>query len=184
MGEVQRAARRISRKVAAVELGISRQRVEQLLKRWPETETNAGVDIVELTRLRDDNADPLRRAVYEQTRKLKATQVDEPEAPAPGAAAATSKVSPFNDARTRREVANAQIAELKAAEESGRLIPRDEVYAREFAIARKLRDRINGFPTKLQQFMTPDAMAMLIEECRALVTELQADAERVSKDEF
>ncbi len=45
-------ARVLSRKDAAAELGISRQRVEQLLDRWPQVERDAGVDIEALRRLR------------------------------------------------------------------------------------------------------------------------------------
>jgi hypothetical protein len=50
-----------------------------------------------------------------------------------------------------------------------------------FAIARKLRDRINGFPTKLQQFIPSEAMQMLTDECDKLIKELQADAQRVAE---
>lgn len=197
MGASPAAAPRIISQVkAGEELGISRQRVQKLVKRWPEVEVDGGIDIERLKVLREQNADPLRQAVYQQQRKLKATS----EAEAPPKPAATPKAArlapedsapdlpletaDFNLARTRRERANAQLAELKAAQEAGKLIPRQEVQAREFAVARKLRDRILGFPARLQQFLGPEATKMLTEECDLLVSELQQDAARIAAEEF
>jgi hypothetical protein len=179
--------RRVTRKEAATELGVSRQRVEQLLKRWPEVEARDGIDIERLKKLREENADPLRQAVYQQTRKLEAVAEATPAAPKPQAKVSESAVgagSSFTDARAARERSNARLAELKVLQEEGRLIPRDVVHAREFAVARVLRDRIIGFPAKLQQFLPPEAMQMLTEECRALVKEMQDDAARIAAQEF
>lgn len=192
-GAPEAAPRLVKRKEAAAELEISRQRVEALLKRWPDVEGPGGIDIERLKTLREKNSDPLRQAVYQQQRKLTAVAVDAPTAEKP-ANPPTSASDPepelplealdFTGARTRRERANAQLAELKAAQEAGRLIPRQEVQAREFAVARNLRDRISNFPSKVQHFLTPEATQMLTKECRALIEELQKDAARIAAEDF
>jgi hypothetical protein len=179
----------VSQVKAGEELGISRQRVQKLLKRWPEVIVDDGVDIEKLKALREENADPLRQAVYQQSRKLKAVEVEAPKAAVPAPAAENQPELPldaldFNAARTRRERANAELAQMKADQEAGRLISRQEVQAREFAIARQLRDRLTGFPARVQQFLPPEAMQMLTKEVRALIDDLQKDAERIAKEEF
>ncbi len=181
----------VSQVKAGEELGITRQRVQKLLKRWPEVIVDGGVDIEKLKALREEQADPLRQAVYQQTRKLTATAVDEPK-PKPAPIAQTDDAQgelpidalDFNAARTRRERANAELAQMKADQEAGRLISRQEVQAREFAIARQLRDRLTGFPARVQQFLPPEAMQELTKEIRGLLEELQADAARIAAEEF
>jgi hypothetical protein len=60
------------------------------------------------------------------------------------------------DARTRREAALAQLAELELAKSSQRLVDRDRVAAAAMRLGRLLRDAILGLPTQL----SPELAAM------------------------
>lgn len=191
--ESVRKARLLSPAKAGEELGITRQRVNKLAERWPEIRVDGLIDVERLRTLRAENADPAKLAAYEQARarlsgsadvdptvqpvqQKRADKVEsEAEAPEQG-------VLNFNEAKTARERANARLAELRVDEAEGRLIDREQMIAVNFAIARKLRDRINGFPTRLQQFLPGDAMQMLVDECTKLVEELQADAAKIAED--
>ncbi len=172
----------VSRKEAALELGISRQAVEKKIKRGIILEVDGQIDIEDAKRRNAEMTDPTRRPVGASPQKKLQAPTDLPTRRArPTETSPHSSALSFVDARAQREAANAKLAELKYAEQSGRLIPRDEVARREFAIARKLRDRIVGFPVKLQQFLTPEAARMLVEECDQLVRELQEDAARIAE---
>jgi hypothetical protein len=199
MGEVSTAetARLVSPAAAGAELGgISRQRVNKLAERWPEVKIDGKIDVERLKQLRSANMDPLKQMAYQHSERSRATQA-EPPRPLPTRSSSSPDAS--NDAdepeqgelslekmdfvgvKTERERFNARLAQLRVLEEEGRLIPRDDVVAMNFAIARKLRDRISGFPTKLQQFIPAEAMQMLTDECDKLIKELQADAQRVAE---
>lgn len=183
----------VSRKEAAAALGFTRQRLETLIKQGRIVETDAGVDL--------DQAQAVR-ATMNSAARLVVSQASAPEAPAASDAAGSAparkpyatargskKVSDpetgalfdFADARTRREHANAQLAVLRYQEMSGKLIPADEVKAKEFAVARKLRDRILGWPARVAQIVPPEAMKIITDECDALVRELQEDAAQIAE---
>jgi hypothetical protein len=55
------------------------------------------------------------------------------------------------------------------------------VAAKEFAIARKLRDRIIGFPARLASIVPADAMKIITDECDALVREMQDDVATIAE---
>lgn len=197
-GESVKNSLMLSPAKAGAELGITRQRVNKLAERWPEIKDDNGlIDVERLRQLRAKNADPAKLAAYEQAKARISGNSETPSRPAPLVAARRASpklpddeeqesnpqgVLDFNAAKTNREIANARLAELKVAEAEGRLIDREQIIAVNFAIARKLRDRINGFPTRLQQFLPVDAMQMLVDECMKLVEELQADASKIAED--
>ena len=52
----------------------------------------------------------------------------------------------------------------------------------EFAIGRRLRDRILGFPARVANLVPPEAMTSLTEECEALVRELQDEVASIAVD--
>ena len=60
----ERTDRYLSRSEAAARLGVSRQRVEKLLKRWPQVTTPAGIDIHELRALRSSSIRAMPRPGY------------------------------------------------------------------------------------------------------------------------
>lgn len=191
------AVRLVSPAAAGAELGgISRQRVNKLAERWPEVKVDGKIDVEKLKQLRAAHADPLKQMAWQHSERARATQAEPLRSPptrtsiSPAAAGDADEPEQgelslekmdFAAVKTERERSNARLAQLRVLEEEGRLIPRDEVVAMNFAIARKLRDRIGGFPTKLQQFIPSEAMQMLTDECDKLVKELQSDAQRVSE---
>lgn len=178
----------VSRKDAAAELGFSRQRLEKLIKQGRVVETADGVDLEQARAVRETMLD-MRKEMGEEPPVIDAPVAKppgrKPYAVARGAKKTgdsdTGELFSFADARTQRERANAHLAELRYKQESGRLISVDEVKAKEFEVARKLRDRILGFPAKVQPLMPPDALQMIIDECDQLVRELQEDAARIAE---
>jgi len=87
----------------------------------------------------------------------------------------------YQESRAKREMHNANLAELKELQARGDLLRRDIVVAREFEIARKLRDRILAFPARVANFVGSDAMKTLTMECEALVAELQEEVSRIAE---
>lgn len=154
-----------------------------------------GIDLEQARAEYAKTVDPGKKAVYE---------AHSGRSEAPGASAATAEAGPaaktarrrsavevadpetgdildFSQARTRKEMANARRAELDYKSKSGLLISREEVAAKEFAIARKVRDRIMGFPARVANLVPPDAMKELVDECDALCRELQDDAAAIAE---
>jgi len=167
-----------SRREVAEAIGIKRQMVEKYIARGLFKEVAPGRLVLE----------DCRRAYETQTdpgRRLRVVEATTAPAPAPepmsgGETAAEPGLFDFQEARTHRENWNAKAAELKYREAAGLLIPREEVAAKEFAVARKLRDRILGFPARLANFCPPDAMKIVTDECDQLVRELQDDAAQIA----
>lgn len=182
----------VSRKVLAERLGLTRQRVGQLIAQGKITETENGID--------------LERAVGEYRRNTDAEKVEQARkrfkvvasagAPAIPPTAARPAAPPtadtydeatgqvainFNEAKARKEHYNAELAQARLQQMTGSLIPRDEVKAKEFAVARKLRDRILGWPSRVASFVPPEAMRILTDEAEALVRELQQDAATIAE---
>lgn len=174
-----------SRKDAASELGFSRQRLEKLIKQGRIPETPDGVDMVKARQVRqemmalrvDATVSAPTIGAAKPTRKKYAVQRGSAESKD----GETGELFSFADARARRENTNAKLAELKLAREAKSLVSREEVRAKEFEIARLLRDRILGFPARLANFVPADAMKPITEECESLVRELQNAAAKISE---
>lgn len=169
-----------SRKDAADALGISRQRLEKLIKQGRIEESALGIDIAKARTDYEATIDPSKRAVYEGATadapkrvRVGLTTVSDPE---------SGKTIDFATARTEKELANAQRARLEYQIKSGAYIARDVVAAKEFAIARRLRDRILGFPARVANLVPAEAMTSLTEECEALVRELQEEAASIAEE--
>lgn len=184
-----------TRRQTAKALQISRQRLERLLKEGRIVETAAGIDIAAARRAYADSVDPAKRAAY-------LSRVGAPADAAPGSApretpttdagpaiaqstaspaAETGQVLSYADARTQKEIAHANRAQLEYRIKAGHFLARDEVAAKEFAIARKMRDRILGFPARLASYVPPDAMKIITDECDALIRELQDEAATIGE---
>lgn len=180
-----------SRKQCATELGITRQRVEQYIAKGVIEETGQGIDLDAAKAAYGSRADVVRKAQFESVQSLKSgtagpsapamTQSPVRETAAAADAADVVVAIDYNKERARREKANAELQEIRLQTERGRLIDRDEVKAREFAVARKLRDRILGFPAKIVNFVPPEAMKIITEECEVLIREMQDDAARIGE---
>lgn len=162
-------------------LKISRQRVEKLIRDGRIVETAAGIDLEAARAAYEATTDPAKRHAYEARAgaagrtvygRRGADEVTDPQ---------SGEVLSFATARTHKEMANAKRANLEYQIKAGNYVARDEVRAREFEIARKLRDRILGFPARLANFVPPDAMAAIEAECQDLIRELQDDAATIAE---
>ena len=158
-----------SRAEVAAALKITRQALEKHIKKGTIVEVAPGRIDIEDAKRRYQTIDPGRKPHVEVV------------ASTPAPRAADGDLVPFPEARAKRENWNAQLAEVKYKEQVGLLVSREEVAAREFAVARKVRDRILGFPARVANFVPPDAMKILVDECDQLVRELQDDAARIAE---
>lgn len=169
-----------SRREVADALGITRQRLEKLIGQGRITETTLGIDLALARTEYERTIDPAKRAAHESATpdapkrvRVGLTTVADPD---------TGRAVDFSEARTRKEIANAQRARLEYQIKAGHFIAREVVAAKEFAIARRLRDRILGFPARVSDLVPPEAMASLTDECEALVRELQEEAAAVAEE--
>lgn len=173
----------VDRKTAAKELGISVQRIAVLIKQGRIPETDAGIDLEKAKRLKKANTDPARLAAYQQRKAAEtarpkrayavrgAVKVEDTE---------TGELFNYSKARARREHHNAELAALKYREQSGLLVGLAAVNSVEFEVARMLRDRILGLPARLASYVPPAAMQTIVDECEALVRDLQTEAARIA----
>jgi len=196
MAKATQKARLVSRKDAAAELGFSRQRLEKLIKDGRVHETAAGIDIEQVKHDLEASLDPVRRQVYEESfgktkPKAKAGPRRRPYnvqrgVQRPLSASGDDKQGKFelvslNDAKFKKESALAHQAELKLGLMASTLVSRDEVKAKEFNVARMVRDRILAFPTRLANVIPRQAMKHLDDECKRLVRELQEEAAKIAE---
>jgi phage terminase Nu1 subunit (DNA packaging protein) len=178
----------VNQQTLAEKLGVSTRRVRQLVDEGKLTPPTAkGFDLDRAIGEYHRKTDPQKRH---------AAQVAKGQIKTPIAAKPTLTVVPatplgaddddddhdeFQIARAKRETANAELAALRVMQARGELLQRDIVVAREFEIARKLRDRILGFPARVANFVPPEAMKALVDECEALIRELQEEASRIAE---
>lgn len=183
----------VSRARLAAELGLGRRRIGQLVDKGVITETDEGIDLHKALGEYQRKTDQSKRAAYAQRKSGRGQRVTRSVRPPPTAPKQLPPVSDpvdpdepldlfdYNKARGRKEAANAQLAEIKLAREAKSLISRDEVRAKEFEIARLLRDRILGFPARLANFVPAEAMKTLTDECEALVRDLQDASSKIAE---
>lgn len=180
------------RKEIAQALGISVTRLGVLIRERRISEPRDGnMDYATVRREYLSTLDPDRRARFELRMATEGRPIrkatTEPgtvpprvgAAPAASPALADGELVDFAIARTKKEMANARRAEFDLAVKTGQYVMRNDVLSREFAVARKLRDRILGFPARLANLVPPDAMHALTIETEQLVRELQEDAARI-----
>jgi len=200
MAKATQPTRYVSRKDAATELGFSRQRLETLIKQGRVHETAEGIDINRAKKELEASLDPVRRQVYEETfNKPKPKAKAEPRrnrrnvrrgaslVPSSGAVTAGDdkqgkfELVSLNDAKAAKEVALARTAEIRLDQMRATLVSREEVKAKEFTVARMIRDRILAFPTRFANILPPAALRRLDEECKQLVRELQEQAIKIGE---
>lgn len=196
MAKATQKPRLVSRKEAAAELGFSRQRLETLIKQGRVHETADGIDIDRAKQELASTLDPVRRQVYEEAfGKAKPKAKAEPRRKPYNVQRGARRVRPslgdekqgkfelvsLNDAKALKESALARQAELKLGQMMSTLVPRDEVKAKEFNVARMVRDRILAFPTRLANVIPRQAMKHLDDECKRLVRELQEEAAKIAE---
>jgi phage terminase Nu1 subunit (DNA packaging protein) len=178
----------VNQQTLAEKLGISARRVRQLVEEGKLSPPSVrGFDIDKAIGEYHRKTDPQKRH---------AAQVAKGQVKPPPAAAkpTLSVVRPvvdddddddeadeFQVARAKRERHNANLAELKELQARGDLLRRDIVVAREFEIARKLRERIMAFPARIANLVPAEAVKSIADECESLVIELQEDASRIAE---
>ena len=78
----------------------------------------------------------------------------------------------FHEARTRRETAEANMAQLRELELTGQLIRVDAVRAAAAKVVTTSRDALLQIPHRMTAFLTPEALRMLEDELRHVMLEL------------
>lgn len=168
----------VDRKTAAAALEISRQRLEKLIKDGRIIEGPNGIDLAKAEKGYLESLDPAKRAGYLTSgpaREARRSKTNEPDPET------DDDLLSFADARTVKERVNAKRAELEYNIRANLYVHRDEIAAKEFAIARKIRDRIVGFPARLANLVPADAMKIITDECEALVREMQDDVATIAE---
>jgi len=83
-----------------------------------------------------------------------------------GGAEPKTKVPGYDSSRARREAAEAELAELKLAEQAGRFLLRDDVDSCVFEVARALRDGLMNCARRIAADVAPLTTA---DECEAVI---------------
>jgi len=184
----------VDRKTLAARLGISVRRVGQLIHEKKISEGPGGIDLAKALgeyALNCDRArvDAHRRRIGAGSPVLVPPAAGEPAKPSSQAAAPGGPIGlddqtvfDFNNAKARKEHFNAEIARARLTAMAGTMISRESVKAKEFAVARKLRDRLLGIPARLANFVSPEAMKNITDEIDTLIRELQEDCARIAED--
>ena len=140
-------------------LGVSRQAVAKARK------------IGRITPLSDGRYDlAVARIQWEENRQRRPARPAMPDQLAPDAAApAAADGSDYWSHKTRREAAEARLAELKLAESSGLLVARADVERASFTAARVMRDQLTAASPRLAAAVVGLADVAAIE--RVIATE-------------
>lgn len=166
-----------TRQELADRLGISRRRVGQLIAEGKIVQTPLGID--------------LDKAVGEYQRKTDHSKsranrphnlrvVAAANSPADDAADGQGRFR-YDESRAAKEHYNAENARLRFLRDAGELIARDEVERREFAIARVIRDRLLGLPSRLADIVPAEGVQTIEHEVKALLREMQDEVRKITK---
>lgn len=177
---------RLPRKEIAPLLGITTQRLGQLIREGKITEHENGIDPERAMAEYAANTDAAKREAHKSRSHFLSVVDGGKPADAPAAAEPPpshvkdpetgADLFNFNNAKAQKEHFLAQRARLEFEIKSGALLSRDAVVAREFEVARKLRDRLLGLPARLANFIPADAMKIVTDEIDGLIREMQQDA--------
>ena len=166
---------RITRAELARRLGIARQTVHEHFKKGNITLGEDG--LVDFDEARSEylaKTDVAKRSrasqVADEVSEAVGLEDPKPELPGP--------LGDFNRAKAQRESANAQLAMHKLEMARGDVVSRSEVQQQQFAIARMIRDRILGWPSKLANFVPPESMKTIEAEAKSLIRDIQSEIER------
>lgn len=153
------AAQLVTSQVLAKEFGVSRQAVEKAAKAGRLTVFDGGLFDIAVARVQWD-ANRRRRRARPGAKRPDAVE----QTAADGAGGSVSgEGSDYWTSKTRRETAEAAIAELKLAELAGTLVLRDEVNRTLFVAARVMRDQMLAIAPRLAASLGPVTDPKLIE---------------------
>lgn len=85
----------------------------------------------------------------------------------------------FNEARAKKEVANAKIAEMEAKRIKGELLKRDDVLKEQAIVARMVRDTILAVPSRIAALLTHKSDEREIE--RLITSELKSAFRQIAQ---
>jgi len=153
------AAQLVTSQVLAKEFGVSRQAVEKAAKAGRLTVFDGGLFDLAVARVQWDANRQRRRARPGAQRPDAGDQTGADGAGGSGG----GEGSGYWSSKTRRETAEAAIAELKLAELAGTLVLRDQVNRTLFVAARVMRDQMLAIAPRLAASLGPVTDPKLIE---------------------
>jgi len=169
------------RKTVAGRLGITTQRLGQLIRAGQITEDADGLDIERAVAEYDRNTDKAKREAARVRQQLRIVRMERPETAhnsrievPPGNGAAPTDLFDFNLARARKEHYNAERARIESEKQLGNLVSRDEVQAKTFNAARIARDRLLGLPPRLATYVPSEHMKNVTDEVESIIRDLEA----------
>ena len=155
----EQASRRVTQAELARELAVSRQAVADLVKRQVLTlDADGRVAIDHARAIIAERIRPSAKTASAPLPTSAATTVQPATAPAPPATPpaappaaphAPDTITSYHVARTLREAAEANIAQLRLAQMSGALIDRDAATQAAFTAFRTLRDNLSYIPRRV-----------------------------------
>jgi len=175
---------RTDRKTVAARLGISTQRLGQLIRAGQISEASDGIDIDQALSEYERNTDKAKRAAARVRQQLRVIRSERPETAGqsriivPGATVqeddAPADLFDFNRAKARKEHYNAERARIESEKQLGNLVSRDEVRAKTFNVARIARDRLLGLPPRLATYVQAEHMKTVTDEVESIIRDLEA----------
>jgi hypothetical protein len=125
-------------------VGISRQSAYDAVTRCEIPVADGKVDAEYATHLYEKNTRKRANGTRPASLAMAAQPVGLAGAGGAGGKEPSQKVPGYDSSRARREAAEAEIAELKLAEQAGKFLLKSDVEATAFEIARALRDGLNN----------------------------------------
>jgi hypothetical protein len=170
----------VKRGVLAKKLGVSRQRIAQLIKSG-QIDGEGEDGLIDLDRALGQYQRNTDAAKRHQRTDLKVVASN--AAPKGGGEGqGVLQLTDLNKSKAAQAYWSARRIEQAVQQEAGQLLSRDQVVAKEFNVARLVRDRLLGFPAKCAGFMPPEALRVLEVEIEALIRELQDAAASIAVD--
>ena len=174
------AAPKVRQSQLARDLGVSRQSINELVKRGVIVADAGGLIDARLARL------ALADRLHPGAKTAKAMAEPPPAAPAPPPAAAepsAEAVTSYHVAKTLREIAEARLAELKLAEQRGELVRAVDVQSALSNKAAALREGFLQLPARLAPIMAAESDQarchdILQAELRQVLEQLTAQTQR------
>ena len=167
---------RVSQSELARRIGVTRQRINALVKKGRlivGEDKKLGVEeSLEALRVTDDPSQATRMSLG----KVEPDKEDESEV---RALIAKGKTPTYGDAKTMREIYLARMAKLRYDEARGIVVERNKVESEAFALGRVVRDSLMVIPSRLREVLSatddPKEVHRLLErELTSVIKELQA----------
>lgn len=182
------------RKTVAAKLGVTTQRLGQLIRAGRITEEADGIDVERAVVEYERNTDRAKRDAARLRQHLRVVRAERPEtahdsrismpvaadvAAGGGGDEVAAYLFDFNKAKARKEHYNAERSRIETEKQLGNLISRDEVRAKTFNAARIARDRLLGLPPRLANYVPAEHMKVVTDEVESVIRDLEAAMSQV-----